>query len=161
MGRRSAENGAARLSVSGPSQSASKLVYPGCGYLAPSRHRILSVECLLSSLIAAHHLAVDQAGSHLEVVPEFCHWAFTSPSPGIRAGFDANQAERRAIRFVSTAGQLVIRAGSFATSTRVYWGFTLLVLDRPRRDRPRFTTDKLFSHVGECQARCGRAFRAV
>ena len=47
MGRRSAENGAARLSVSGPSQSASKLVYPGCGYLAPSRHRILSVECLL------------------------------------------------------------------------------------------------------------------
>ena len=50
MGRRSAENGAARLSVSGPSQSASKLVYPGCGYLAPSRHRILSVECLLLAL---------------------------------------------------------------------------------------------------------------
>jgi hypothetical protein len=47
VGRRSAENGAARLSVSGPSRSASKLVYPGCAYLAPSRHRILSVECLL------------------------------------------------------------------------------------------------------------------
>jgi hypothetical protein len=50
VGRRSAENGAARLSVSGPSRSASKLVYPGCAYLAPSRHRILSVECLLLAL---------------------------------------------------------------------------------------------------------------